>query len=62
MTKMNITSITYKRIKNLGNYQSESFEFTAEVNEDQGDLALKVAEQLKFYVLESLGLSEDQPF
>jgi hypothetical protein len=57
-----ITSITYKRIKNLGNYQSESFEFTAEVDEDQGDLALKVAEQLKFYVLESLGLSGDELF
>jgi hypothetical protein len=59
---MKITSITYKRVKSLGNYQSEFFEFTAEVNEDQGDLALKVAEQLKFYVLESLGLSEDEPF
>jgi hypothetical protein len=59
---MKITTITYKRIKNLGNYQSESFEFTAEVDEDQGDLPLKVAEQLKFYVLESLGLSEDEPF
>jgi hypothetical protein len=59
---MKVTTITYKRIKNLGNYQPESFEFTAEVNEDQGDLALQVAEQLKFYVLECLGLSEDHSF
>jgi hypothetical protein len=59
---MKITTITYKRIKNLGNYQSESFEFTAEVNEDEGDLALEVAQQLKYYVLESLGISEDMPF
>jgi hypothetical protein len=57
---MKITTITYKRIHNLGNFQSQTFEFTAEVHDDE--LPLKVAEQLRFYVLEALGISEDYPF
>lgn len=57
---MKIITITYKRIHNLGNFQSQTFEFTAEVQENE--LPLKVAEQLRFYVLEALGISEDQPF
>lgn len=32
---MRITSITYSRTKNLGNYESERIEATAEVDEDE---------------------------
>lgn len=49
---MRIETITYKRIKNLGNYQSESFEATAIVSEDDDpDIA---AEILKEFVLKKL--------
>ena len=45
---MKIESITYKRIKNLGNYQSETFEATATVEE--GDDPQVVGEGLKAFV------------
>lgn len=31
---MNIKTIAYQRVKNLGNYESERMEITAELNED----------------------------
>jgi hypothetical protein len=33
--ELNVKRITYKRIKNLGNYESKTLEMTAEVDEDQ---------------------------
>lgn len=45
---MKIETITYKRVKNLGNYQSETFEVTATVEE--GEEAHIVAEALKNFV------------
>ncbi|MBW4573589.1 MAG: hypothetical protein KME31_38260 [Tolypothrix carrinoi HA7290-LM1] len=45
---MKIETITYKRVKNLGNYQSETFEATATVEE--GEEAHIVAEVLKNFV------------
>ncbi len=33
-TKMEIKTITYKRVKNLGNYQTETLEATATLEED----------------------------
>jgi hypothetical protein len=49
---MKIETITYKRVKNLGNYQSETFEATATVEE--GEEAHIVAEVLKAFVYEQL--------
>lgn len=49
---MKIETITYKRVKNLGNYQSETFEATAILSEDDdSDIA---ADTLKNFVLKTL--------
>lgn len=49
---MNIKTITYKRIKNLGNYQSETLEATAELGEnDSPEMEL---ENLRRFVMEGL--------
>ncbi len=49
---MKIETITYKRIKNLGNFNSEHFEATAILSEDDNpDLA---ADNLKDFVLKKL--------
>ena len=53
---MKIKTITYKRVKNLGNYQSESFEANATV--DEGEEAHIVAEVLKIFVLKELDLHQ----
>ncbi|MEH2288316.1 hypothetical protein [Nostoc sp.] len=42
---MKIETITYKRVKNLGNFQSETMEVTAVL--DQYDQASQVSEQLR---------------
>lgn len=49
---MKIETITYKQVKNLGNYQSETFEATATVEE--GEEAHIAAEVLKAFVYEQL--------
>lgn len=54
---MKIKTIHYKRTKNLGNYENETFEMTAEI--DEGDDALKSAEQLQEYVLYMLGIDQE---
>jgi hypothetical protein len=51
---MKIETITYKRVNNLGNYQSETLEVTATVEE--GEEAHIVAKVLKTFVY-SLSLS-----
>lgn len=48
ITTMKIETITYKRVKNLGDYQSETFEATATVEE--GDDPQVVGEGLKAFV------------
>ncbi len=51
---MQTKTITYQRVKNLGNYESERMELTAEVNEDDDvDDAIAL---LKQKVLDSLDL------
>ncbi|MEH2307806.1 hypothetical protein [Nostoc sp.] len=45
---MKIETITYKRVKNLGNFQSETFEATATLEEE--DLPEQVAEDLMVFV------------
>lgn len=49
---MPIKSITYKRIKNLGNYESKTLEATSIVNE--GDDAARELEELIAFVESSL--------
>ena len=55
---MKIKEISYKRIKNIGNYENESLEVIAQVedNEDPN----KVFENLKHFVFVKLGLIEIQ--
>lgn len=45
---MKIETITYKRVKNLGNFQSETMEVTAVL--DQYDEPESVSEQLRAFV------------
>ncbi|MGH1396358.1 MAG: hypothetical protein ACRAVC_20350 [Trichormus sp.] len=45
---MKIETITYKRIKNLGNFQSETFEATARLEEE--DHPETAAENFKLFV------------
>lgn len=52
ITAMKVETITYKRVKNLGNYQSETFEATATVEE--GEEAHIVASVLKNFVYKQL--------
>lgn len=53
---MEYKSISYQRVKNLGNYESERLELTAEVNQDD-DINLAI-DRLKHKVEKSLGLIE----
>lgn len=49
---MKIEVITYKRIKNLGNYETEAMEVSASLEEE--DLPEDVAENLKLFVYNQL--------
>ncbi|MHC5613421.1 MAG: hypothetical protein ACYTXA_21095 [Nostoc sp.] len=49
---MKIETITYKRVKNLGNYQSETLEATARL--DDGDDPGQTGQYLKDFVLGQL--------
>ncbi len=49
---MKVTTVTYRRIKNLGNYQSETVELTAEV--EQGEDYKEVFDKLRQTALEKL--------
>lgn len=53
---MKITTITYRRVKNLGNYESEALEATAEI--DDTEVAYEAHENLRLWVLKRLGISE----
>lgn len=58
---MKVKTITYQRVKNLGNYESERFEMTAEVYEDESPT--EVAENLKEMVEDALDIKvEAHPF
>ncbi|MGI2907355.1 hypothetical protein [Tolypothrix sp. VBCCA 56010] len=61
ITTIPIETITYKPVKNLGNYQSQTFEATATVEE--GDDPQIVAEGLKAFVYGQLHSSviKDDP-
>lgn len=56
---MEIKNIHYKRTKNLGNYESETFEAFAEVTEED-NIDAAIAE-LKQTVLNSLGIEPEPP-
>jgi hypothetical protein len=55
---MKITTVTYKRIKNLGNYQSETLEMTAEIQ--PGEDFSEITDQLIKAVLNKLYFPESQ--
>jgi hypothetical protein len=57
---MQIKNVTYKRIKNLGNYESEAVEITAEIDDDEG--AISSALKLKEYVHQALGLQDEEVY
>lgn len=44
---MRITKVSYRRVRNLGNYESAAFEATAEINETE-DVYLVFDELKKF--------------
>jgi hypothetical protein len=54
---MNIKTMSYRRTKNLGNYQSETVEMTAEV--DKTDDPDTVFAQLKNTTLDYLDIEHD---
>ncbi|MEG3436521.1 hypothetical protein V0288_05265 [Pannus brasiliensis CCIBt3594] len=56
---MQIKTITYKRIKNLGNYQSETLEMTAEIGENESPD--RVTEELMRKVKTLLGIETPNP-
>jgi hypothetical protein len=49
---MVITEITYKRIKNLGNYENDTLEVTAEIKE--GENYLEVIDRIRHDVADTL--------
>ncbi|MDZ8227549.1 hypothetical protein [Nostoc sp. ChiVER01] len=49
---MKIETITYRRVKNLGNYNTEAMELTATLEDE--DLPEDVAENLKLFVRNQL--------
>ena len=53
---MKVKTVTCKRVRNLGNYESETFEMTAEL--DDKDDAIAVAEILESFVHYMLGIDE----
>jgi hypothetical protein len=58
---MDIKTISYQRVKNIGNYESERFEMTAELNNDENvEGAISI---LKSTVNKALNIVEieDQP-
>jgi hypothetical protein len=58
---MDIKTISYQRVKNIGNYESERFEMTAELNNDENvESAIAI---LKSTVNKALNIVEieDQP-
>jgi small-conductance mechanosensitive channel len=54
---MKVKTITYQRVKNLGNYESKRFEMTAEINDDE-DVETAIA-TLKAIVNKALNIVED---
>lgn len=59
---MRITTITYSRTKNLGNYESEKLEVTAEVENFEEDILLTAVshqyETLRLWVHDKLNQKE----
>ena len=53
---MKVKTDTCKRVKNLGNYESQTFEMTAEL--DDKDDAIAMSEVLESYVNYMLGIDE----
>ena len=56
---MEIKTISYKRVNNLGNYSSEHMEMFAELDSD--DDVNQCAAQLKTRVETALGLNQPEP-
>lgn len=52
-------TITYQRVKNLGNYESERLELSVELDEND-DEAVAIA-SIKSKVEQALGIESDQP-
>lgn len=56
---MKFKTITYQRVKNLGNYESERLELSVELDEND-DEAVAIA-SIKSKVEQALGIESDQP-
>ena len=57
---MKIKTITYKRVKNLGNYNSEHLELSAEVEDDETHSLDIQVQILKTMVERNLGIYDDK--
>ena len=56
---MEVKTITYQRVKNLGNYESERLELTVELDEnDKPEIAIAI---LRNKVLDALDIQENEP-
>lgn len=56
---MKYKTITYQRVKNLGNYESERLELSVELDEND-DVESAIA-RIKSKVEEALGIEDNQP-
>lgn len=56
---MKITTITYRRVLNLGKYETETLEVQAEIEE--GDDPAVVFEEVKAFVHQQLGIEPRPP-
>lgn len=56
---MKFKTITYQRVKNLGNYESERLELSVELDEDD-DEAVAIA-RIKSKAEQALGIEDNQP-
>ena len=56
---MQLTTITYHRKKNLGNYETEDISLSAEL--EQGEDHLSAIEKLKIIARQALNISEPKP-
>lgn len=55
---MIVKTISYKRIKNLGNYETETLEITAEIDENESPS--EAINQIRKLVLDGLKISESE--
>jgi small-conductance mechanosensitive channel len=56
---MKFKTITYQRVKNLGNYESERLELSVELDDDED--VDKAISKLRYKALKALDIEDNQP-